>query len=176
MRTTLSLTAIALGLAPCAALAEEPCSRTPGDVVPTLGEPAGNPEEGRTAYMPSGLQMLGHDVSYVLVMRDGADGPVEELAYRLKDMNRKIGSPPDSALSRAFDDAFQGGSCAKSKNSSCGVAYDPAQTDGLAGAELNSGSLYLEDKVSGPAIPLIRADFNMTDAAPLFLVCVYEPQ
>jgi len=176
MRTTLTLAAGAALLVPAAALAEDPCSRTPADVVPTLGELAGSPEDGRNAYMPAGLQMLGHDVSYVLVMRQGDGGPVEELAYRIKGADRKIGSGPDGSLAKAFDDAFQGGTCARSKNSSCGVAYDPAKTQGFAGAELTSGSLWVEDKRTGPAISLIRSDMNLTDAAPVFLVCIYEPQ
>ena len=175
MRYLVSLAACAAVRAPSAAWAEDPCSRTPADLLPGFGAPAGNPEDGRTAYMPTGLTMLGREVSYVLVMRQGGDGPIEEVSYRLKDATRKIGSPPDGALSKAFDDAFYGGSCTKSKNSSCGVAYDPAKSEGLSGAELNSGSLWLEDKVTGPAIPLIRADLNLPDAAPIFLVCVYEP-
>ena len=175
MRKTVWLAACAALLVPGAALAEDPCSRTPNDVPATLGEVAGTPEDGRRAYMPTGLQMLGRDVSYVLVMTQGDGGPVEEIAYRIKDASRKAGSPPEASLAKAFDDAFRGGSCAGARTSSCGVAYDPDKTDGFAGAELHSGRLWLEDRRTGPAIALIRADMNMADSAPVFLVCAYEP-
>ncbi|MGX7896245.1 hypothetical protein [Tsuneonella sp. HG222] len=176
MRNILVPVACAALLAPAAAIAADPCPRAPADAVAGYGEPAGTPEAGRTAYMPAGLTMLGKDVPYVLVMRQGGDGPVEEIAYRLGGVNRKTGSPPEGAIAKLFDESFDGGSCSKTKNSSCGVAYDPPQADGFSGAELNSGSLWIEGKPTGNAIGLIRADADMTEGGPLFLVCVYEPK
>lgn len=138
----------------------------------SLGEPVAWPEDGQTVHTPAGLSVLDRPVSYVLVKR-GSGGEIEEVGYRLSGLQRRIGQPHDRALLKAFDDAFQSARCAGSTQSSCGVVYRPTGTP-FTGAEIGSGEIDVARSARGPALGLIKADYDLLDADPVFLVCFYR--
>ena len=140
-----------------------------------LGEPVAWPNDGETVHTPAGVTKLGHAVSYVLVKRDDA-GKVFEVGFRLAGMGRVIGQPHDSRLLRAFDDAFDGADCARSRESSCGVAYRPSGGNTFVGAQIGSGEVYIGPNARGPSLSLVEADFDALDADPVFLVCFYRSE
>ena len=139
----------------------------------SFGEPVAWPEEGHTVHTLAGLTVLDRPVSYVLVKRDGAGGRIEEIGYRLQGMQRKVGQPHDPQLLKAFDDAFDKANCANSKESTCGVIYRP---DGRAftGAQIGNGEVDIARSARGPSLALIKADYDLLDADPVFLVCYYR--
>lgn len=138
-----------------------------------LGPPVAWPEDGQTVHTPAGLSVLDRPVSYVLVKRDDAAGPVSEVAYRLQGMTRKVGQPHDSALLKAFDGEFKSADCAGSTQSSCGVVYRPNGKP-FNGAEIGSGEIDVAGNARGPSLALIKADYDLMDADPVFLVCFYR--
>lgn len=143
------------------------------ELVTFLGEPVAWPEEGHTVHRPAGLTVLGHPVSYVLVKRGGPGGRIDELGYRLEGMQRKVGQAHDAKLLRAFDDKFDGAECARSTESSCGVIYE-GKNRSFTGAEIGSGEIDVARNARGPSLSLVKADYDLLDSDPVFLVCFYR--
>ena len=137
----------------------------------SFGEPVAWPDDGQTVHTPAGLKILDRPVSYVLVKRGGG-GQIDEIAYRLQGMQRKVGQPHDSGLLKAFDEEFDGAKCAGVQQSSCGVAY--RGDDPFSGAQIGSGEVYVGSGARGPSLALVKADYDLLDADPVFLVCFYR--
>ena len=154
---------------------DKPCMDNVSDeLIASFGEITAWPAEVEEMYMPEGLSTFGHPVAYVLVKHNGPGGKIDEIDYRLQGMQRTVGQPHDAALLRAFDKEFKGASCAKSKESSCGVAY---KTDkGFSGAEIGSGEIDVGDGARGPQLAMVQADYDLLDSDPVFLACYYRRQ
>ena len=150
---------------------DEPCMReiTP-ELTQSFGEAVAWPDDGHALYTPEGLSVLGHAVSYVLVKQRG--DAIEEIDYRLDGLQRKVGQPHDGALLRTFDKEFDKADCADSKESSCGVLYRGDTS--FTGAEIGSGELYVSSSARGPKLALVKSDYDLLDADPVFLVCFYR--
>lgn len=138
-----------------------------------LGEPVAWPDDGQTVHTPAGLTILDRPISYVLVKRDDPGGPISEIGYRLQGMTRKVGQPHEASLLKAFDDEFTAAKCADSTQSSCGVIYRP-EGRAFNGAEIGSGEVFVARGARGPSLALIKADYDLLDADPVFLVCFYR--
>ena len=78
-----------------------------------------------------------------------------------------------SALLKAFDGEFESAKCADVKLSSCGVNYR-ANGKPFNGAMIGSGELDVAGNARGPSLALVEADYDLDDADPVFLVCLFE--
>ena len=153
---------------------DKPCMDDLSDELErSFGEPAAWPAEGQTLHTPAGLTVFERPVSYVLLKRGGAGGKIDEIGYRLQGMLRQVGQPHDSALLKAFDAEFKGSECASSKESSCGVIYRN-EDHAFSGAEIGSGEVYVSREARGPMLALVKDDYDLLDADPVFLVCFYR--
>lgn len=177
MRDSLVWLAAGLALVPSAALADDcPMTMTP-ELESSLGDVAATLKPGSEVYQPAGLTMVGAPVSYILVTRqDQSDeGPIVRLDYRLGGVVRKFGDRYSPELRKAFDKGFTGSQCGSEKGVACVVSYqESSATRRLTGAELSSGELSIPKDASGPALPLVKADYDLDDADPVFLVCRYQ--
>jgi hypothetical protein len=175
------LLGISIGLAAIVAspaLADDmacPDKVTP-ELVSSLGDPAAWLAPGQTLHRSAGLTIIGHPVSYVLVNRAGGSetGAVSELDYRLEGATRPYGQRYPADLRKAFDKGFAGSNCG-SGNSSCVIAFTGGSAGQIADAELSEGELAMPKGAHGDGLTLVKADLDLADADPVFLVCVYQP-
>ncbi|MXO59934.1 hypothetical protein GRI89_10320 [Altererythrobacter salegens] len=152
---------------------DKPCMEKVSDeLIYSFGEVTAWPDDGVEMYTPSGVEILGHPVAYVLVKHGGDGGKIDELDYRLQGMQRKVGTPHDSELLKAFDKEFKGADCAKATQSTCGVIYKADQP--FTGAEIGSGEIDVGRSAKGPKLAMVNADYNLSDADPVFLACFYR--
>ena len=177
MRDSLLWLAAGLALLPSAALADDcPMTMTP-ELESSLGDVAATLKPGSTVYQPADLSMVGSPVSYIIATRQNQsdEGLIVRLDYRLGGVVRKFGDRYSPELRKAFDNGFTSSQCGSSKDTPCVVAYEAnASTGRLTGAELSAGELSIPQDASGPALPLVKADYDLDDSDPVFLVCRYE--
>ena len=162
-------------LAPTAVQAEGcPTNVTP-ELEAALGEPVAWLGAGQTVHTPAGLTMLGQPVGYVIAKRSGEGAAIGELDYRLQGAVRAFGERYPDDLRRAFDKEAPGAGCGGSNGGSCVVGVNSRGEPGqLSGVELGQGNLSVPADARGPALALVEADYDLEDADPVFLVCLFE--
>lgn len=131
-------------------------------------------------YQPAGLRMLGVPVSYVVVHRketfDRQDR-INRVMYRLQGVARASGQQYPVAVRQAFDRLYGAHCATQSNNDSLHCFADLPLLDGvgqLAKATVDRDDFYIDDSASGAALALARADADMPDASPGYLVCTYN--
>ena len=162
-------------LAPSVALAEGCPSGVTPELEAALGEPVAWLGAGQTVHTPAGLTMLGQPVGYVIAKRSGEGAAIGELDYRLQGAVRAFGERYPDDLRRAFDKEAPGAGCGGSNGGSCVVGVNSRGEPGkLSGVELGQGNLSVPADARGPALALVEADYDLEDADPVFLVCLFE--
>ena len=175
MRDSFLLFAPILLLAPSVALAEGCPSGVTPELEAALGEPVAWLGAGQTVHTPAGLTMLGQPVGYVIAKRSGEGAAIGELDYRLQGAVRAFGERYPDDLRRAFDKEAPGAGCGGSNGGSCVVGVNSRGEPGqLSGVELGQGNLSVPADARGPALALVEADYDLEDADPVFLVCLFE--
>jgi hypothetical protein len=175
MRYAIARLSAALVLLPSAAWAEGCPLDIDVEVVTTLGEPAASLSPANTVHTPAGVTALGYPVSYVVVRRTGEGGAIAELHYRLQGAVRPFGERYPIELRKLFDKEAPGSDCGGAKAVSCAVAVRTKGDPGhLSGMELGPGDLALPSDKSSPAYALLKADYDLADGDPVFLVCLYD--
>ena len=145
------------------------------DFLAGLGQPAARLGAEEAVYAPPGATALGQPVSYVIVTGPGenaADAPVRRLAYRLAGVNARWGDAYPPNLRTAFDRAFEtkaGGD----GGASCMVDFRGAEGGQRSGAELSNTAPSPPPGPNEGVSRLIRADYNLDGADPVYLVCHY---
>jgi hypothetical protein len=172
----LSIALAALGSSPALADGVACPDKVTPELLTSFGDPAAGLEPGQTLHRPAGLTIIGHPVSYVLVSRVGGSetGAVSELDYRLEGATRPYGERYPADLRKAFDKGFTGSNCG-SGNSSCVIAFTGSSAGQIADAELSEGELSVPKEAHGDGLSLVKADLDLANADPVFLVCVYQP-
>jgi hypothetical protein len=174
MRRSMSLLAAAAMIAPAIGHANECPTRVTDEVEAALGEPVAWLEAGQTVHTPAGLTMLDRPVSYVIAKRSAEGAPVQQLDYRFGDLVRPAAQDYPADLRKAFDKAFASSSCGKARDPVCAITFNNREGGGrLSGGKLSLGDLWIPDDARGPALQLVKADENLGNGDPVFLVCLY---
>jgi hypothetical protein len=140
----------------------------------SLGEPVAWLEAGQTVHTPSALSMLDRPVSYVIARRSAEGTPIQQLDYRFKDLVRPAAQDYPVDLRRAFDKAFSSSSCGNARDPVCAITFNNKEGGGrLSGGKLSLGDLWIPDDARGPALQMVKADENLGNGDPVFLVCLY---
>lgn len=174
MRRSITLLAAAAITAPSVAHANQCPTRITDEVEASLGETVAWLEAGQTVHTPSGLTMLDKPVSYVIAKRPAEGRPIQQIDYRFSNLLRAANQdyPPD--LRKAFDKAFSSSVCGKDRDPVCAISFSDSEGGGrLSGGKLSVGDLWIPDDARGPALQLVRADEDLGNGDPVFLVCLY---
>lgn len=174
MRRSTSLLAAAAMIAPTIAHADDCPTRITDEVEAALGEPVAWLEAGQTVHAPAGLTMLEKPVSYVIARRSAEGERIQQLDYRFDGLIRPADQdyPPD--LRKAFDKAFNSSVCGKDRDPVCAITFSNKEGGGrLSGGKLSVGDLWIPDDARGPALQLVKADEDLGNGDPVFLVCLY---
>ena len=168
----LPLAAMAVTL-PAAAQADDGCpSKATPELLTALGEPAVTLSGGQVIYQPANATILGKPVSYVVVTK-GSGGGVDEIDYRVAGLTRKYGQRFPVDVLQAFDKTYNG-TCATTKVTACGAAFDSKAAGDLSAAQVNEAYIDLPSKGQGAALSMVKADFASPSQGPVFLVCQYN--
>jgi hypothetical protein len=145
------------------------------ELATSLGDPVGWLAAGQTVHAPANLTMLGHPVAYVIALHASADAaaPIIELDYRLQGLTRPYGSRYSTEIRKAFDKGFNGSDCG-SGNASCVVDYKANGAGDFSGAELSEGDIKIPKEAHGDGLGPVKADYNLDNADPIFLVCHFQ--
>lgn len=146
------------------------------DFLAGLGQPGARLDSEEAVYAPAGTTALGHPVSYLIVTgpgeNDAADAPVRRLAYRLSGVNTRWGVGYAADLRTAFDKAFDTKACGDGE-ASCMVDFRGAEAGQRSGAELSNRAPSSPRGPNEGVLRLVRADYNLDGADPVYLVCHY---
>ena len=138
-----------------------------------FGEPSARLSPTQSVHTPDGLDLRGNAISYVIVDRSaGGDGAVTRLTYRLANVNNTWGTDYEPGVRRLYDESFDQDSCTES--GACMISFRGATKGGRAGAELSNRMPPIPPGAEGEAMPMLRADYNLEGADPVFLVCHYQ--
>lgn len=138
-----------------------------------FGEPGARLTPTQSVYTPDGLDLRGNAVSYVIVDRSaGSNGAVTRLTYRLANVNNTWGTDYELGVRQLYDESFDQDSCVES--GACMISFRGATKGARAGAELSNRMPPIPPGAEGEAMPLLRADYNLEGADPVFLICNYQ--
>lgn len=168
-----SVAALAAMTLPSVALADDACPpKITPEVESALGAAAATLGPGETVYTPAGAMVIGRPVSYVLVHRDADGKPITEIDYRFQGLNRPYGQRYTPDLRKSFDHAYPGTAC--TSNGSCATSYTGPAAGQLADAELGEADLTVPKGAQSDALSLVKADYDLSGADPVFLICHYK--
>lgn len=162
---------------PAAPSAAEACPpQIEPDFVAGLGQPAARLDAEQAIYTPPGATALGRPVSYLIVTgpgeNDAADAPVQRLTYRLAGLNIRWGADYAPDLRTAFDRAFDTDACGDG-GASCMVDFRGAEAGQRSGAELSNRAPTPPRGSNEGVMRVIKADYDLDGADPVYLVCHY---
>lgn len=159
-----------------AAAAAETCPpEVDADFATGLGQPAAWLDAEQAIYAAPGSTALGHPVSYLIVTgpgENGADAPVRKLTYRLAGLNTRWGAEYAPDVRTAFDRAFDTKACGDG-SAACMVDFSGAVPGQRSGAELSNSAPSPPRDASEGVLRLLKADYDLDGADPIFLVCRY---
>jgi hypothetical protein len=173
---SIAIAAVAAVMSSAGAAADTGCpDKVSPELETSLGAPTGWLGAGETVHNPAGLTALGLPVSYALVRRTGGEaGAIAEIDYRIQGASRPFGQRYALDLRKAFDQNFDGTNCGSKEGVSCAVDYTGASTGRLHSAELSAGDLSIPKDAHGDSLPLVKADYDLDGAEPVFLACIYD--
>ena len=150
--------------------------RLDSDFVPGLGQPGAWLDAEQAIYAPPGANALGHPVSYLIVTgpgeNDSAEASVRKLTYRLAGLNTRWGAEYNPDLRTAFDRAVGTEVCGDG-SAACMVDFRGAVAGQRSGAELSNSAPSPPGGASQGVLRLIKADYDLDGADPVYLVCHY---
>ncbi|MXP40298.1 hypothetical protein GRI75_01400 [Altererythrobacter soli] len=174
MRRSITMLAAAASIAPTIAQANDCPAGMSDEVEAALGETVAWLEAGQTVHTPAGLTMLDKPVSYVIAKRSAEGERIQQLDYRFNGLIRPADQEYPSDLRKAFDKAFNSSVCGKDRDPVCAITFSNKEGGGrLSGGKLSVGDLWIPDDARGPALQLVKADENLGNGDPVFLICLY---
>jgi hypothetical protein len=174
MRRSITMLAAVAMIAPTVGYANECPTRVTDEVEASLGEPVAWLEAGQTVHTPAGVTMLDRPISYVIAKRSAEGAAVQQLDYRFSELVRPADQDYSPELRKAFDKAFNSSVCGKARDPVCAITFSNKEGGGrLSGGKLSVGDLWIPNDARGPALQMVKADENLGNSDPVFLVCLY---